>query len=77
MSHLITEETLRSVLTHISSNPRTTSISSIPGDRETNLLAVRELRRRGLVDGVFLDDYRRPGDAHGMFLNDAAKLYPL
>lgn len=72
----ITEELLSSVLQHISENPRATAVCDLKGDREQNLLAVRELRRRGLITGAFLDDSTRPGDQHGAFLYDAARLEP-
>ncbi|WP_339521769.1 hypothetical protein [Pseudomonas sp. EA_35y_Pfl2_R111] len=73
----LTEELLSSVMQHIKANPRTTAICNLEGDREQNLLAVRELRRRGLIKGVFLDDSSRPGDRLGAFLHDAARLEPL
>lgn len=71
------EEDVLSVLEQISASSRPISARDIIGDEQTVLLAVRELRRRGLVDGVFLNDSTRPGDAHGPFLYDAARLIAL
>lgn len=68
------EELLNSVLQQIKENPGKKAAGGLAGDTERNLLAIRELRRRGLITGVFLDDPSRPGDHHGRFLYDAAKL---
>ncbi|TRO14360.1 hypothetical protein EQ836_07765 [Ectopseudomonas mendocina] len=71
------DEVLESVLQQIRDNPGKKSAGGLSGDTEQNLLAIRELRRRGLITGVFLDDSTRPGDHHGRFLYDAARLEPL
>ena len=76
MTAQITDALLETVMRHIRENPRKTSASSLPGSSELNLLAIRELRRRGLITGTFLDDPTRPGDAQGRFLYDAARLEP-
>ena len=73
----ITEELLSSVMQHIRENPRRTAASDLPGNQDQNLLAVRELRRRGMITGAFLNDSTRPGDQYGPFLYDAARLEPL
>ncbi|MVW75370.1 hypothetical protein [Pseudomonas xionganensis] len=70
----VTEALLDSVLQQIAANPGTTAICNLAGERQLNLLAVRELRRRGLISGVFMDDSTEPGDHHGRFLLDAARL---
>lgn len=71
------EELLNSVLQQIRENPGRKSAGSLSGDSEQNLLAIRELRRRGLIKGAFLDDPTRPGDHRGRFLYDAARLEAL
>lgn len=71
------EELLNSVLQQIRESPGKKSAGGLSGDTEQNLLAIRELRRRGLVTGAFLDDSTRPGDHRGLFLYDAARLEPL
>jgi hypothetical protein len=76
MTAQITDALLETVMQHIRENPRKTSAGSLPGDTDLNLLAVRELRRRGLITGVFLDDPTRAGDQSGRFLADAARLEP-
>lgn len=70
------EELLNSVMQQIKENPGRTAICNLKGDRSANLLAVRELRRRGLIEGAFMDDPNRPGDQYGRFLEDAARLFP-
>ncbi|OEC42529.1 hypothetical protein A7D27_11665 [Pseudomonas sp. 1D4] len=74
MSREVSNELLESVLQSIKERPRMLSAGSLPGDTELNLLAIRELRRRGLIKGAFLDDPTRGGDQHGRFLYDAARL---
>lgn len=73
----LSEDVILGVLQQIEAAPRATSISSLTGDRPLNLLAVRELKRRGLITGKFLNDSTRPGDQMGPFLYDAARLEPL
>ena len=72
----ITEELLSSVLAQIKEQPGR-SAGSLKGDSEANLLAIRALRAKGLVDGTFLNDSTRPGDRSGPFLYDAARLKAL
>ena len=47
----LSEDVILGVLQQIEAAPRATSISSLTGDRPLNLLAVRELKRRGLITG--------------------------
>lgn len=70
----ITEELLSSVLAQIKEVPKRNA-SSLKGDREANLLAIRTLRERGLIKGIFLNDTVR--DQHGLRLYDAATLEAL
>lgn len=72
----ITDELLRSLLKQIESSPGQHNAGSLEGDREQNLLGLRELRSRGLIDGAFLNDSTRPGDSGGPFLDNAARLTP-
>jgi len=74
MSVEITEELLNSVLAQIKASPRCTS-GSLKGREADNLLALRELRRRGLITGKFMDSTKR--DQHGLLLYDAAQLEAL
>lgn len=70
----ITDEKIGNVLQEIRQSPAPLAARQLTGDDETNLLIIRELKRRGLVDGVFLNDSTRPGDQYGPFLYDAARL---
>lgn len=70
----ITEEQIGEALQQIRQSPVPLAARQLAGDDEANLLIIRELRRRGLVDGVFLNDSTRPGDQYGPFLYDAARL---
>lgn len=70
----ITEELLSSVLAQIRQKPLCTS-GSLKGIEAANLLALRELRRRGLITGVFMNDNRQ--DQHGPLLYDATRLEAL
>ncbi|MDF3932126.1 hypothetical protein [Pseudomonas citronellolis] len=70
----ITEELLSSVLAQIKEQPKRNA-SSLKGNPDANLLAIRSLRDRGLIKGVFLNDTAR--DQHGPLLYDAATLEAL
>lgn len=74
MGNQLTEDVIGAVLEQIKSSPIPLAAGEISGTREASLLAIRELRRRGMIDGVFLDDSTRPGDEHGPYLYDAARL---
>lgn len=76
MTAQLTDALLETVMQHIRENPRKTSAGSLPGSTDLNLLAIRELRNRGLITGTFLPDPSRRGDAQGPFLYDAARLEP-
>lgn len=72
----ITEELLGSLLQQIQASPGKHSASSLKGDREQNLLGLRELRSRGLIEGEFINDSSRARDSKGPLLDDAARLTP-
>lgn len=72
----ITEELLGSLLQQIQASPGKHSVSSLVGDREQNLLGLRELRSRGLIEGEFINDSSRARDSKGPLLDDAARLTP-
>lgn len=72
----ITEELLGSLLQQIQARPGKHSVSSLVGDREQNLLGLRELRSRGLIEGEFINDSSRARDSKGPLLDDAARLTP-
>ncbi|MEW6462731.1 MAG: hypothetical protein AB1459_16545 [Pseudomonadota bacterium] len=74
MAKQLTEEAVNDVLSQIRDSSTPLAASAIAGDSEVVLLAIRELRRRGLITGKYLDDSTRPGDAYGRFLYDAARL---
>ncbi|MNZ06978.1 hypothetical protein D3C78_237430 [compost metagenome] len=74
MSVEITEELLDSILRQITESPKKLAACDLIGDLETNLLALRELRRRGLIDGEFEERFTGPGDGRGRYLDNAAHL---
>lgn len=50
------------------------SINDLSGQRESNLLALRELFRQGLIKGVLIDDPFGAEDADGPLICNAERL---
>lgn len=75
MSVEITEELLDSILKQIKASPKKIAACDLSGDFKTNLLALRELRWRRLIKGVFDEDFTEPAlDGRGRYLDNAAHL---
>lgn len=77
MKNQISEEEIQAVYEQIRHSEKPLSAGQIEGGEAKALLAIRELRRRGMITGAFLDDSTRAGDENGRFLYDAARLVAL
>lgn len=75
MSVEITEDLLDSILKQIRTSPKKIAACDLSGDFKTNLLALRELRWRGLIRGEFEEDFTQQDlDGRGRHLDSAAHL---
>ena len=77
MKKALSEDLLETILEHIRASPGQLSAGDFDIDRAKALLAIRTLRRRGLIEGNFLDDTRQPPDRDGRLLYDATGLVAL
>ncbi|TRX74834.1 hypothetical protein [Pseudomonas mangiferae] len=68
------EAQLDAILERIRQQPGQLSASDFQGERKAILAALRELRLRGKIDGLFEDNFTEAEDQHGKLLDDAKEL---
>lgn len=74
MKNQLTDEAISSVLAYIAENPKCSS-GDLPGDQEIALLALRQLKLRGRIKGMFQADMTKIGnDQGGAYIGQAVGL---
>lgn len=73
MSRNLSQAQLTAVLSQLSETD-VKSVNDLTGHPETNLLAIRELFRQGLIKGVLIDDPFGAEDEDGPLLCNAERL---
>lgn len=73
MSRPFSQAQLTAVLSQLSETDLKT-VNDLSGNRERNLLAIRELFRQGLISGVLIDDPFGAEDDEGPLLCNAERL---